>query len=100
MMMSSENMVAKVKIACQCGDIERIYQALDIPMQPKIIAALYLVFQFESMDFNFDIIYKEDQLQAQYEEMEKEEIIKICGDKGLIEVNRAFPKDRDSIENE
>ena len=67
MMMSSENMIAKVKVACECGDIERIYQALDIPMQPKIIVALYLVFQFESMDFNFDIIYKEDQLQAQYE---------------------------------
>ena len=44
MMMSSENMIAKVKVACECGDIERIYQALDIPMQPKIIVALYLVF--------------------------------------------------------
>ena len=91
--MSAENMISKVKIACQCADLDRIYEALDIPMQPKIRVALFLVFQFETMDFKFDTIYKEDLLQEQYEMIEKEEIIKICGEKGKVAVNKAFPND-------
>jgi hypothetical protein len=93
MTMSAENMITKVKIACQCADLDRLYEALDIPMQPKIRVALFLVFQFESMDFKFDTIYKEDQLQEEYEAAEKEEIIKICGEKGKVAVNKAYPND-------
>ena len=62
MTMSAENTISMVKVACQAGDIERIYEALDIDMQPKIRVALFLVFQFESLDFNFSIIHKEAQL--------------------------------------
>jgi hypothetical protein len=62
MTMSAENMISMCKVACEAGDLDRIYDALDIQMQPKVRVALFLVFQFESMDFNFDQIYREDRL--------------------------------------
>ena len=44
------------------------------------------------MDFNFDVIKKEDDLQAEFEKLEKEEIEKICGDKGLMAIKKAYPE--------
>lgn len=92
MVMSAENMVSKCKIACAAGDIERIYENLDIKIPPRIKVALFLAYQFETLDFNFDVIKKEEDLQAEYEEIEKEEIVKITGDKGLMAIKKAFPE--------
>lgn len=44
MVMSAENMVTKCKIACAAGDIERIYENLDIAIPPRIKVALFLAF--------------------------------------------------------
>jgi hypothetical protein len=56
---------------------------MDVPIQPKIKVALYLIFQFESMDFSFEKITAEAKLQLEYEALEKEEVIKLCGEKGV-----------------
>ena len=90
--MSAENMVTKCKISCTAGDIERIYENLDIAIPPKIKVAMFLANQFETMDFNFDVIKKEDDLQAEYEAIEKEEIVKVTGDKGLMAIKKAYPE--------
>lgn len=95
MAMSAEHMVAMVRLACQAGDVERVYEAMDVPIPPKIRVATFLVFQFESLDFNFkQALRKEEALQEQYEEMEKAEILKICGDKGLKALKQAYPGDQ------
>lgn len=91
--MSAENMVSMVKVACQTTDIERMYECLDIPIPPKMRVAMYLVDQFETMDFNFEVVYREDKLQAHYEGMLKEEVEKVCGVKGTQALKQAFPKD-------
>ena len=44
------------------------------------------------MDFNFDVIKKEEDLQLEFERIEKEEIEKICGDKGLMAIKKAYPE--------
>jgi hypothetical protein len=62
MVMSAENMVGRVRLACQAADIERIYEAMDVPIPNKIKVAMFLVFQFESMDFNFEMVHREDSL--------------------------------------
>ena len=56
MVMSSENMVTKCKVACAAGDIERIFENLDIAIPPRIKVALFLSYQFETIDFNFEVI--------------------------------------------
>lgn len=99
MAMSAENMVARVKVAAKAGDIERIYQAMDVPIQDKIRVATFLVFQFETLDFNFkNSLRKEAELQAEYEEIEKEEVLKICGDKGIMALRSAYPADSENNE--
>jgi hypothetical protein len=92
MAISAENTITKCKIACAAGDIERIYENLDIMIPPKIKVAMFLAYQFETSDFNFDIIHREEILQAEYEEIEKEEIAKIAGEKGLMAIKKAFPE--------
>lgn len=44
MVMSAENMVTKCKISCAAGDIERIYENLDIDIPPRIKVALFLAY--------------------------------------------------------
>ena len=44
MVMSAENMVTKCKISCAAGDIERIYENLDIEIPPRIKVALFLAY--------------------------------------------------------
>ena len=60
MMMSAENMISKCKVACAAGDIERIYENLDIKIPPRIKVALYLAYEFETSDFNFEVLKRED----------------------------------------
>ena len=92
--MSAEHMVAMVRVAAQAGDIERIYEAMDVPIPDKIRVATFLVFQFETLDFNFKHgLRKECELQEKYEEMQKEEVLKICGDKGIMALKQAYPND-------
>ena len=41
----------------------------------KVKVAAYLVYQFDSVDFNFDaVLEEEDKLQEEFEQMEMEEI--------------------------
>jgi hypothetical protein len=68
---------------------------MDVPIQPKIKVALYLIFQFESMDFSFEKITAEAKLQLEYEALEKEEVMKLCGDKGVVALKKAYPNDED-----
>jgi len=44
MVMSAENMVTKCKISCAAGDIERIYENLDIAIPNRIKVALFLAY--------------------------------------------------------
>ena len=94
MAMSAEHMGAMVRLACYVGDVEMVYEVMDVLISPKIRVAPFLVFQFESLDLNFkQALRKEEALQEQYEEMEKAEILKICGDKGLKALKQAYPGD-------
>ena len=38
------------------------------------------------------MIKKEEDLQIEFEKLEKEEIEKICGDKGLMAIKKAYPE--------
>ena len=72
--MSAEDQITRMKIALNLGDIEKLYETLKINIPRKIKMALWLVMQFESSDFNFDIIYQEEKLQEHYEQLEQQEI--------------------------
>lgn len=68
--MSAEDQITRMKIALNLGDIEKLYETLKINIPRKIKMALWLVMQFESSDFNFDVIYQEEKLQEHYEQLE------------------------------
>ena len=72
--MSAEDQITRMKIALNLGDIEKLYETLKINIPRKIKMALWLVMQFESSDFNFDVIYQEEKLQEHYEQLEQQEI--------------------------
>ena len=44
------------------------------------------------------MIKKEDDLQIEFEKIEKEEIEKVCGDKGLMAIKKAYPEQAKAIE--
>lgn len=72
--MSSEDQVQRLKISLKICDIERVYDCLKIDMPNKMKIAMFLIKEFDSLDFNFAIADREDLLQAEYEAMEHEEI--------------------------
>ena len=78
MVMSAEDQITRLKLALNLGDIEKMYDTLKINIPRKIKLALWLVMQFESSDFNFDVIYQEDRLQEHYEQLEQQETEKVA----------------------
>ena len=76
--MSAEDQITRLKLALNLGDIEKMYDTLKINIPRKIKLALWLVMQFESSDFNFDVIYQEDRLQEHYEQLEQQETEKVA----------------------
>ncbi len=74
MVMAAESQISRMKMALNLGDIEKLYQTLKVGVPKKIKMAIWLVMQFESSDFNFDVIYQEEKLQAHYEKLEEDEI--------------------------
>lgn len=78
MVMSAEDQITRLKLALNLGDIEKLYDTLKINIPRKIKLALWLVMQFESSDFNFDVIYQEERLQEHYEQLEQQEIEKVA----------------------
>jgi len=80
--MSAENVITRMKLALQMGDLEKMYEILKMKIPNKIKVALYMVYQFESSDFNFDVVHEEDKLQEEYEQLEIEEISKAAGEAG------------------
>ena len=57
MVTASESQIARCKMALNLGDIEKMYHTLKVGVPKKIKMAIWLVMQFESSDFNFDVIY-------------------------------------------
>ena len=55
-----EREIGRVKISLKIGEVERLYEQLDVQMPRKIRVALFLIMQFESNEFNMDeTVYKE-----------------------------------------
>tara|TARA_B110000285_G_C15085220_1_gene595819 strand:+ start:1207 stop:1473 length:267 start_codon:yes stop_codon:yes gene_type:complete len=77
MVQSAENQISRMKMALTLGDIEKLYDTLKVGIPKKIKMAIWLVMQFESSDFNFDVIYNEEKLQEHYEMLEDLEIEEI-----------------------
>ena len=84
MVSSAENQISRMKMALTLGDIEKLYDTLKVGIPKKIKMAMWLVMQFESSDFNFDVIYNEEKLQEHYEMLEDLEIEEVR-QKKLIE---------------
>ena len=60
MQSSFEREIGRVKISLKIGEVERLYEQLDVQMPRKIRVALFLIMQFESNEFNMDeTVYKE-----------------------------------------
>jgi|APSaa5957512535_1039671.scaffolds.fasta_scaffold281091_2 hypothetical protein len=74
MVSAAEGQIARMKTALNLGDIEKLYWTMKVGVPKKIKMAVWLVMQFESSDFNFDVIYQEEKLQEHYEKLELEEI--------------------------
>ena len=57
-------------------------------MPHKLKIAMFLIKEFDSVDFNFGIVEREDKLQAEYEKMEHDEIEKSAKDAGILAVKK------------
>lgn len=57
MLMAAEGQISRMKMALNLGDIEKLYDTMKVGIPKKIKMAMWLVMQFESSDFNFDVIY-------------------------------------------
>jgi len=49
--------------------MDSLYAIYDMKTPKKVIVSMYLVKQFESMDFKFDTVVQEEILQDQYEDL-------------------------------
>lgn len=63
-------------------------------MPRKMKVAVWLLRQFEAKEFDFDVISEEEKLQELYEEMEKEELIRVAGESGRMAVKVMNAKDK------
>ena len=51
----------RIKLALQIGDIQSLYEMLNLQIPVKCKVAMFLVHQFETLDFNFiEIVDKEE----------------------------------------
>lgn len=71
---SSDNQIQRLKISLKVCDIDLVYDSLKVEMPKKMKIAMFLIKEFDSVDFNFQIADREEKLQAEYERMEHEEI--------------------------
>ena len=55
---------------------------------------LWLLRQFEAKEFDFDVIQDEERLQDMYDEMEKEELIRVACEFGRMAVKLMNAKDK------
>lgn len=73
--MSAEKELTRLRIACQLGDIENIYDTFQVDIPRKLKVALFLIYQFEHSDFNFSAVTNEELLQDQIVQLEEERLI-------------------------
>lgn len=92
--MSAEDALTRVGISLKLCDIEQCYEVLRIPLPRRMKVAVWLLRQFEAKEFDFDVIQDEERLQDMYDEMEKEELIRVAGESGRMAVKLMNAKDK------
>ena len=71
----AEKELSRLRISCQLGDLELIYETFNIDMPRKMKVALFLVYQFEHSDFNWGTVTNEELLQEQVIRLEEDRLI-------------------------
>ena len=70
------------------GNMSSLYDTYKLTIPKRMRVAEYLVFQFEHMNFNFDVVWNEDKLQDEYEKMMEIELKELTAPDGERVANR------------
>ena len=54
--------MAQARIALEIGNISSLYDIFDVEVPKKICVAMYLIKQFEAMEYDWDVVKKEEDL--------------------------------------
>ena len=68
MVIAQENLITRTKLALKSGNIDSLYSTYKISIPIKCKVAMFLVHQFETLDFDFiEIVDREELLQDKLE---------------------------------
>ena len=74
MNLSYECQLTRARVAGETADIDRLFEALELPIPKQLKVAMYLVHEFEADNFNFGhLVEKEMRLQEEFEKAERQE---------------------------
>ena len=74
MLLDQEYVINRTKNALNQCNITSLYDTFNLILPSRMKVAEYLIFQFEHLNFNFDVTLDEERLQDKYEEMQEYEV--------------------------